>query len=74
IDRVANAVGEDLDVLRLENLDTDLRPPPEVVAATREAVERDDANSYLPFIGRLDLREAISDRVAIRSGMTDQNP
>ncbi|MGH2678562.1 MAG: aspartate aminotransferase, partial [Actinomycetota bacterium] len=27
IDRVAAAVGEDPDVLRLENLDTDLAPP-----------------------------------------------
>jgi hypothetical protein len=39
------------DILRLENLDTDLRPPPEAIAETRAAIEDDDANSYLPFIG-----------------------
>lgn len=45
IDRVAAAVGEDPDVLRLENLDTDLRPPEDALRATREAVGQDDANS-----------------------------
>ena len=31
---------------------------------------RDDANSYLPFTGRLDLKQAVSARVADRSGVT----
>jgi hypothetical protein len=35
-------------VLRLENLDTDLRPPAAALEATRRAVDEDDANSYLP--------------------------
>ena len=70
IDKVAAAAGDDPDVLRLENLDTDLAPPPEAVAATRDAAGRDDANSYLPFTGRLDLKQAISVRVADRSGVT----
>jgi aspartate/methionine/tyrosine aminotransferase len=70
IDQVAAAAGDDAEVLRLENLDTDLAPPPEAVAATREAAGRDDANSYLPFTGRLDLKQAISARVAARSGVT----
>ena len=35
IDRVAAAAGTDPEVLRLENLDTDLPPPPGVVSATR---------------------------------------
>ena len=61
--------GDDPDVLRLENLDTDLAPPPEADAATRDA-GRDDANNYLPFTGRLDLKQAISVRVADRSGVT----
>jgi len=34
IDKVAAAAGDDPDVLRLENLDTDLAPPPEAIAAT----------------------------------------
>src|ERR687885_2056867 len=60
IDRVAAAAGDDPDVLRLENLDTDVRPPPEAVEATRAAVGTDDANSWLPFTGRDDLKEAIA--------------
>ena len=37
IDRVAEAAGADPDVLRLENLDTDLRPPQAALEATRAA-------------------------------------
>jgi aspartate/methionine/tyrosine aminotransferase len=70
IDTVAAVAGEDPDVLRLENLDTDLAPPPEALVATCQAAGRDDANSYLPFTGRLDLKTAISARVAGRSGVT----
>lgn len=49
----------DPDMLRLENLDTDLRPPGIAVAATIAAVTDDAANSYLPFQGALALREAV---------------
>ena len=51
IDRVAAAAGNDSDVLRLENLDTDIPPPAEAVEATRAAVGDDDANSWLPSRG-----------------------
>src|SRR5687768_14710903 len=70
IDRVAAAVGEDPDVLRLENLDTDLVPPEAALRATREAVGRDDANSWLPFTGKADLRQAVADQFGERSGVT----
>lgn len=63
IDRVAGAAGDDPDVLRLENLDTDLVPPADAVAATRDAVGTDDANSYLPFVGQEDLRAVVADRI-----------
>ncbi len=63
IDRVAAAAGDDAAVLRLENLDTNLAPPDAAVAATRDAVGTDDANSYLPFIGQTALREAVADRI-----------
>jgi aspartate/methionine/tyrosine aminotransferase len=67
IDRVAAAViGPD--VLRLENLDTNLPLPPEAVAVTRAAVEEPVSNSWLPFTGDLDLRAAISEHVAARHG------
>jgi hypothetical protein len=58
IDRVAAAAGDNPDVLRLENLDTDIPPPEEAMAATRSAIGEDDANSWLPFTGRDDLKEA----------------
>ena len=60
IDRMAAAAGDDPDVLRLENLDTDVPPPPEAVAATRAAVGTDEANSWLPFSGRDDLKHAVA--------------
>jgi aspartate/methionine/tyrosine aminotransferase len=69
IDKVAAAAGEDPDILRLENLDIDIPPPPGVIEATREAVGKDEYNSYLPFSGRLDLKEAVSDHVQRRSGI-----
>jgi DNA-binding transcriptional MocR family regulator len=69
IDRVAAAVGEDPDVLRLENLDTDLVPPESALRATREAVGEDDANSWLPFTGKADLRRAVADQFRQRSGI-----
>ena len=73
IDRVAAAVGDDPEVLRLENLDTDLRPPEAALAATRAAVERDEFNSYLPFTGHADLREAVAQRLSRQTGL-DHSP
>ncbi|MDQ4124023.1 MAG: pyridoxal phosphate-dependent aminotransferase [Actinomycetota bacterium] len=69
IDKVAAAAGDDPEVLRLENLDTDLSPPPGVVEATQAAVTRPDGNSWLPFSGRTDLKEAVADHVERRSGV-----
>jgi aspartate/methionine/tyrosine aminotransferase len=60
IDRVAAAAGDDPDVLRMENLDTDVRPPEAAIAATRDAVGEDEANSWLPFTGRNDLKDAVA--------------
>jgi N-succinyldiaminopimelate aminotransferase len=70
IDRVAAAVGEDPDVLRLENLDTDLVPPETALRATLEAVGQDDANSWLPFTGKTNLRRAVADQFEERSGVS----
>jgi aspartate/methionine/tyrosine aminotransferase len=69
IDKVAAAAGEDPEVLRMENLDTDLPPPPGVIEATQEALERIEYSSWLPFSGRLDLKEAVADHVERRSGV-----
>jgi len=68
IDRVAAAAGDDPDVLRMENLDTDLRPPPEAVAATHAALDTYDGNSWLPFTGRDDLKEAAAAFIERRGG------
>jgi aspartate/methionine/tyrosine aminotransferase len=68
IDRVAAAAGDDPDVLRLENLDTDLPPPVEAVDATRAAVGEDDTNSWLPFTGRDDLKAAVAAHIERRGG------
>src|SRR5215468_5726555 len=68
IDTVAAAAGNDPEILRLENLDTDLFPPPAVEQVTRSAIGRDDDNSYLPFIGSRSLRMAVADRLAQQTG------
>ena len=68
IDRVAAAAGDDPGVLRMENLDTDVPPPAAALDATRAAVGEDDANSWLPFNGREDLKEAVSEYVRRRGG------
>lgn len=68
IDRVAAAAGDDPEVLRLENLDTDIPPPEAAVEATRAAIGEDDANSWLPFTGRDDLKEAVAAYIERRGG------
>jgi aspartate/methionine/tyrosine aminotransferase len=68
IDRVAAAAGDDPDVLRLENLDTDIPPPAEAIEATRRATGEDEANSWLPFTGRDDLKEAVAAFIERRGG------
>ena len=74
IDRVAAAAGSDPEVLRLENLDTDVPPPPEAVAATRAAVGTQAANSWLPFSGRDDLKHAVAAQIARRGGPDYDGP
>ena len=71
VDRMGSRANQAADeqILRLENLDTDLRPPPGVAEATRIATDRDDANSYLPFLGADELRQAAAERVAGSSGV-----
>lgn len=71
VDRMGNladAAGSDL--LRLENLDTDLPPPAAALERTRHAIAEDDANSYLPFVGQRALREAVAAHATHLSGVT----
>jgi N-succinyldiaminopimelate aminotransferase len=60
---------ENKSLLRLENLDTDLRPPARVIAVTKQEVDLDSANSYLPFVGANELRKAATDLVSRLSGV-----
>jgi aspartate/methionine/tyrosine aminotransferase len=68
IDQVAAAADDAEDVLRMENLDTDVPPPAEAVQATRDAVGTDDANSWLPFTGLQPLRETVARRLEMQTG------
>ena len=71
VDRLGNAADAlaDPGILRLENLDTDLRPWHGALAETRRAVDEDAANSYLPFLGLDRLRQAATAHVARQSGV-----
>jgi aspartate/methionine/tyrosine aminotransferase len=71
VDRMGDAADAlaDPGVLRLENLDTDIRPPAAALAATRRAIDEDAANSYLPFLGQDRLREAAARHVGRMSGV-----
>jgi N-succinyldiaminopimelate aminotransferase len=64
---LADAAGG-ADVLRLENLDTDVPPHPAAAEATRRAIVDDASNSYLPFVGQTRLRRAVAAHVARLSG------
>lgn len=59
---------DDPEVLRLENLDTNIPPPASALAHTRDGVGTDEANSYLPFLGLESLRLAASNLVSRQSG------
>lgn len=61
---------QDPDVLRLENLDTDIPPPASAIDFTRNAVSDDDANSYLPFLGLESIRRAAAGLVGRQCGQT----
>lgn len=69
IDRVAAAADADPDILRMENLDTDLAPPACAVEVTRRAVGEDHANSWLPFTGLPELRQAVAAELERRCGV-----
>ncbi|USQ80015.1 pyridoxal phosphate-dependent aminotransferase [Ornithinimicrobium faecis] len=72
VDRMGDRADQEGDdsLLRLENLDTDLRPPAVALDQTRIAVDADAANSYLPFQGSLTLRRAAAAHVGRLSGHT----
>lgn len=70
VDRMGSiADASERDFLRLENLDTDVPPDPTAIARTRACAGEDSANSYLPFVGQDELREAAAVHVSGLSGV-----
>lgn len=70
IDTMAEQADTKRGTFRLENADTDLPLPEGVVEATRKAVGGDKYNSWLPFSGIKELREAVAERVRIDDGLS----
>src|SRR5215212_974245 len=68
IDEVAAAAGSDPEILRMENVDTDIPPPAAAVEATRAAVATDEANSWLPFTGVGELKHEVARLIVGRGG------
>ncbi len=70
VDRMGS-IGDasDQDLLRLENLDSDIPPDPRAIARTREAAGEDSANSYLPLVGQERLRRIAAAHVSSLSGV-----
>src|SRR5256712_1756629 len=68
IERVAAADGTDPRMLRMENLDHDIPPPAAAMEATRAGIGEDEANSWLPFTGRDDLKDAVAAYIERRGG------
>lgn len=60
---MAARIHADPGVLRLNHLETDLRPPVAAIEATRAAAADSACNSYLPMVGRADLRAAVARHV-----------
>ena len=75
VERMGDAADalRDPRVLRLENLDTDLLPPPAALALSEAEVRSDDANSYLPFFGHDRLRRAATALVARNGGLAEDH-
>lgn len=71
VDKMGDAAdsSNNPNILRLENLDTDIRPPADAVRQTHEAIDDDNANSYLPFTGQVALRQAVTARMQRSTGI-----
>lgn len=70
VDRMGNLADADQrNLLRLENLDVNIPPDISALERTRFAAEHDPDNSYLPFLGQHNLREAVVRHVSKQSGV-----
>jgi aspartate/methionine/tyrosine aminotransferase len=73
LDEVAAFAGANPEILRLENLDTDLSVPSRVRDETQTSLSRDENNSWLPLTGRSELRAAVVRRLKRQTGI-DYDP
>ncbi len=73
LDKVAAAAGSDPEVLRLENLDTDIPIPAAALEESLRAPSDPSCNSWLPLTGRTELRTAVAQRLKRQSGV-DYDP
>jgi aspartate/methionine/tyrosine aminotransferase len=70
---LADATGR-RDILRFENLDADVPPPDVAMRITGEAARSDEDNSYLPFVGQVELRRVVAQHVGRLAGVAyDEN-
>jgi N-succinyldiaminopimelate aminotransferase len=61
--------ADDENILRMENLDTDLSPSDDIIEETKKTVSSKGVNSYLPYYGKTELRSAAADLVSRLSGI-----
>ena len=63
VDRTGNAAdaAHDPEILRLENLDTDIPPPKIAIETTKNGIDADENNSYLPSFRKLFRKKLYTD-------------
>lgn len=61
--------ADDVNILRMENLDTDLTPSDDIIEETKKSVSGKSANSYTPYYGKPELRAASAELVSRLSGV-----
>ena len=54
---------------RLENADSAIPPPEIAIETSREAIGKDEYNSWLPLIGLRELRAAVARRIQLEDGL-----
>lgn len=71
VDRMAALAdaSRDPNLLRMENIDTDLLPHESVLQVTKDAVTAAATNSYIPLLGQDGLRKVIAAHVSRQSGV-----
>jgi len=68
IDRIGAEIRDRPEVIRLDDLHTDLAPTPAAIEATKNDLAGEEANRYLPLTGRPELKRAVAEQLRSRSG------